>query len=290
MPTRMGNRTKHKRIWVVIGILLPIILVIGGLVYAYSGTDDAGDHQQTSASQVSSKTSSKKTRSTSTSSSATSSSSSSTQPDLTGLGFQIMPVLFNGEGVDQAMAENKAPQNTVHDGVMLGYFINQTQARVSGLARYMYAHTIGYSVNGQVLAMNGWQIPLTVTDGQLQTVQWQAQDSQGNTLTWKLDALDDAQTEVDGHANPDEVASSVDVHNLTTAQMEHWVRTYLQSTVSTYNASDYTFTQKFVDGYAEVYQYTDQQLTRVFRVDAQGNLQVRNPADSHWQMASDTYQ
>jgi hypothetical protein len=282
----MGNRTKHKRIWVVIGILLPIILVVGGLVYAYSGTDDAGDHKQSSSSKVSSKAS----HSTSTTSSATSSSTSSTQLDLAGLGFQISPVLFNGEPVDQAMADNKAPQNTVHDGVMLGYFINQTQARVSGLARYMYAHTIGYSVNGKMLAMNGWQIPLTVTDGQLQTVQWQAQDSQGNTLTWKLDALDDAHNEVDAHANPDEVTSSVDVHNLTTDQMEHWVRTYLQSTISTYNASDYTFTQKFVDGYAEVYQYTHQQLTQVFRVDAQGNLQARKPADSNWQVVSNTYE
>lgn len=287
MPTRMGNRNGHKRFWLVVAILLPIVLVVGGLAYAYSGTDDAGDHKQSSSSKVSSKAS----HSTSTTSSSISSSTSTTQAELSGLGFQISPVLFNGEAVDQAMAENKAPQNTVHDGVMLGYFIDQTQARVSGMARYMYAHTIGYSVNGKVLAMNGWQIPLTVTDGQLQSAQWQAQDTQGNTITWKIDALDDAKAEVDAHDDPNATTSTVDVHNLTTAQMEHWVRSYLQSSTASYNANDYTFTQKFVDGYAEVYQYTNQQLTQIFRVDAQGNLQARDPATgSSWQVVSTSYE
>lgn len=293
MPTRMGKRSHHKRLWLIIGILLPIILIAGGLAYAYSGTDDGGEQAATSSSKVSTKASSKTSRSTSKSSSTTSSSATSSAPDLVGLGFQIMPVLFNGEAVDQAMSENKAPQNLFHDGVMLGYFTNQTQARVSGMARYLYAHTIGYSVNGKVLAMNGWQIPITVTDQQLQPVKWEASDQDGNTITWKLEPLDDAKTEVEARANPDEASSAtdVDVHNLTTAQMAHWVKAVIQSQAADYNAGDYTFTQKFVDGYAEVYVYSHQQLTKIYRVDANGDLQATDPDDqNNWQVVSKTYQ
>ena len=291
MPTRMGKRSNHKRLWWIIGILLPIILIAGGLAYAYSGTDDGGEQKATSTSKASMKSSSQASRTTSKSSSTTSSSTAA--PDLVGLGFQIMPILFNGEAVDQAMNENKAPQNLFHDGVMLGYFTNQTQARVSGMARYLYAHTIGYSVNGKVLAMNGWQIPLSVSDQQIQPVQWQAPDQDGNTITWKLEPLDNAKTEVEARADPDETSSSkdVDVHNLTTAQMAHWVKTVLQSQVADYNAGDYTFTQKFVDGYAEVYVYSHQQLTKIYRVDANGDLQAADPDDREsWQVVSKTYQ
>lgn len=293
MPTRMGKRSNHKRLWLIIGILFPIILIVGGLAYAYSGTDDGGEQTATSTSQTSTKSSSKASRSTSKSSRTISSSATSAAPDLVGLGFQIVPVLFNGEAVDQAMNENKAPQNLVHDGVMLGYFTNQTQARVSGMARYLYAHTIGYSVNGKVLAMNGWQILLSVSDHQIQPVQWKASDQDGNTITWKLEPLDDAKTEVEARADPDETSRSkdVDVHNLTTAQMAHWVKTIIQSQVADYNASDYTFTQKFVDGYAEVYVYLHQQLTKIYRVDANGDLQATDPDDrAHWQVVSKTYQ
>lgn len=291
MPTRMGKRSNHKRLWWIIGILLPIILIAGGLAYAYSGTDDGGEQKATSTSKASMKSSSQASRTTSKSSSTTSSSTAA--PDLVGLGFQIMPILFNGEAVDQAMNENKAPQNLFHDGVMLGYFTNQTQARVSGMARYLYAHTIGYSVNGKVLAMNGWQIPLSVSDQQIQPVQWQAPDQDGNTITWKLEPLDNAKTEVEARADPDETSSSkdVDVHNLTTAQMAHWVKAVIRSQVADYNAGDYTFTQKFVDGYAEVYVYSHQQLTKIYRVDANGDLQAADPDDREsWQVVSKTYQ
>jgi hypothetical protein len=291
MPTRMGKRSNHKRVWLIIGILLPIILIAGGLAYAYSGTDDGGAQATTTSSKASKKSSRKASRSTSKSSNTTSSSIAA--PDVVGLGFQISPVLFNGEAVDQAMAENKAPQNLFHDGVMLGYFTNQTQARVSGMARYLYAHTIGYSVNNKTLALNGWQIPLTVTDQQLQTVQWEAPDSNGNTITWKLEPLADAKAEVEARENPDEASSAtdVDVHNLTTAQMAHWVKTVIQSQAADYNAGDYTFTQKFVDGYAEVYVYSHQQLTRLYRVDANGYLQAADPDDrGNWQVVSKTYQ
>lgn len=294
MPTRMGKRSHHKRLWLIIGILLPIILIAGGLAYAYSGTDDGGETATSSSKKLpksSSKATSKASRSTKKSNRTT--SSSTVAPELVGLGFQISPVLFNGEAVDQAMAENKAPQNLFHDGVMLGYFADQTQARVSGMARYLYAHTIGYSVNGKVLAMNGWQIPLSVSDHQIQTVQWKASDQDGNTITWKLEPLDDAKTEVEARANPDENSSAtdVDVHNLTTAQMAHWVRRVIQSQVADYNAGDYTFTQKFVDGYAEVYVYSHQQLTKIYRVDANGDLQAADPDDrNNWQVVSKTYQ
>ncbi len=284
-------------------IAVPVIAIAGGLAYAYSGSNDKPAQTQSASVNSAKKVSSKSSKLISESNADSSSSSAQTgTPDLTGLGFQIMPVLFNGEDVNQAMSDNKAPQNTVHDGSQLGYFSNRTQARMSGIAGYMYAHTVSYGVDDGMLSLNNWRIPIKVASGELQTVQWEAKDYEGNTITWKLEPLSDAKSVVEAHKNPDDKSTSptegeVDPHNLTTAQMEHWVRAYIESTVQAYNADDYTFTQKFVDGYAEVYEYKKDpdtgksELAKIYRVDENGYLQVSNRSDrDNWQIASKKYE
>lgn len=201
MPTRMENRGSgrgHKRLFWVVGIIAVIALIGGGLVYAYSGSEPE------SASM--SKSSSKSSKRSSTSSKAKSSSSVETRSattDLTGFGFQIAPIFYNGEDVNKAMDENKALQNTFHDGAQIGYFSTASQARISGIAAYMYVHTIQYSVSGDTLSMNGWHIPLKVSGGVLESSEWDTHDSDGNAITWQIKALSGAQAQVESHQQSD---------------------------------------------------------------------------------------
>ena len=296
----------------ILGIAIPVILIAGGVAYMYSGSDEAAQSQPSQVSQakqVASKSAKQHSRSAKSSSQApkTSVATSSSKPtittaDIEGLGFQITPVAFNGEDVNTAMTEGKAPQNTVHDGSQLGYFSTASQARITGISGYMYAGTIDYSIDGGMVAMKNWRIPVKVADGELQTVRWQNTDRDGNRITWELTALPDAEATVEAHKAPAEQADAssdeaVDRHNLSTAQMEHWVRAYIESTEDVDTASDYTFTQKFVDGYAEVYAYQKDavtgksELADVYRVNEDGHLQVASdPGSGDWQTASEDYQ
>lgn len=303
MPSRMNNRGKQsgrRRIVIILEVMVPIVLIAGGLAYAYSGSEHKPTQSQSLSSQKA-KTTAKQTSKTNKSSvnsrpSTSSSSQETTAPDLTGIGFQIMPVLFNGEDVNTAMNENKAPQNTVHDGAQLGYFSSRTQARVSGIAGYMYAHTVSYGIDGDTLAFNGWNIPLNVVNGEIQPVQFDAKDYEGNMITWKIEPLSDAQATVEAHQSPDENSASadsqVDPHNLTAAQMEHWVRSYLEASDSEYHANDYSFTQKFVEGYAEIYAFKNGESSpeMAYRVDENGHLQAAHPhTEGGWQTVSTKY-
>lgn len=78
--------------------------------------------------------------------------------------------------------------------------------------------------------------------------------------------------------------------------MEHWVRSYLQSTDSDYDLHSYTFTQKFVGGYAEVYVYLnarstgESRLANIFRVNADGYLEISKADEpDNWQVVSQQY-
>ncbi len=294
---------KRARLFWIVGVVGFMALIAGGLAYVYSGSDSQATSSASSPKRLDQPTqnSSYSKATTKSSTDAIQSSQATVQTDLTGIGFQIMPVRFNGEDVTQAMEENKAPQNTVHDGAQLGYFKNATQARLSGLARYFYARTDTYAVRQDILYLGSWRIPLSIANGIIQATQWDTKDLDGNTITWKIEPLQDAQTQVEAHANPNESSSdantaSVDQHNLTSAQMEHWVRSYLQSLPDAYDASEYTFTQKFVDGYAQVYAYQDnaktgkKELSAVYRVDENGDLQVSSqPESSGWRTVSRQY-
>lgn len=306
MPSRMenkGNGHGHRKLWWILGTILVLALIGGGLAYAYSGAENDSSASASSAAKAIKKPTTKSSHKKAKSSSISSSSSALvTADDLVGLGFQIMPALFNGEDATQAMNEGKAQPSLVHDGSQLGYFKSNTEVRLTGIAGYMYAHTAKYIVVDGVLEMNTWNIPIKVSDGAVQTTQWGSEDNEGNHITWKIEALSDAQSTVEAHVNPNASSSasnseSVDQHNLTSAQMEHWVRSYIESGSQVYAASDYTFTQKFVDGYAQISEYVKNhktnksELSEVYRVHEHGYLQKESqPGSNIWQVVSKQYQ
>lgn len=306
MPTRMEGkkgRQGHKRLWWILGIILVVALISGGLIYAYSGSDDDSSAASSSSVKTVNKPTTKSSRKTAKSSSTSSSSSeSTTADDFVGLGFQITPVLFNGEDVTDAMEAGKAQPSLVHDGSQLGYFRSNTEVRITGIAGYMFAHSAEYRVVDGVLEMGTWNIPIKVSDGAIQTTRWESEDSDDSHITWKIEALSDAQSTVEAHVNPNESSSAsnselVDQHNLTSAQMEHWVRAYIESISQVYVANAYSFTQQFVDGYAQISSYyndsnTDKSsLAGVYRVDEHGYLQEKIEPDSgSWRVVSKHYE
>lgn len=243
---------------------------------------------------------SKKKDKTSESSKKASSSSSSVaprNPSVAGMGFQITPVLFNGEDAGDAMSAQRAPQNLIHDGINLGYFQDDTYVRYSGVSAYMYAATSEYTWRDGKLIMTHFHIPLRVVNGAIQTTRWDEKDRDGNTITYEIKALADAREQVESHKNPDEdeagsSTSGVDVHNLTTEQMQHWVQSWYDQDGG--ESHDLTFKQGFVNGYAEVYA-TDRgdsgdPITTTFRVNAEGYLEVKmDESGDYWRVISRSY-
>ncbi|WP_252898849.1 hypothetical protein [Secundilactobacillus odoratitofui] len=54
---------------------------------------------------------------------------------LTSQDYMIMPVLYNGEDVNQAMSKQKAPQNTAHDYAISVHFENNGTAELTHLGQ-----------------------------------------------------------------------------------------------------------------------------------------------------------
>lgn len=55
---------------------------------------------------------------------------SAIKASFVGVGFTYATSTYNGESVDKAMDEGNAPQNSVSDSVVRGYFVSTTKARV----------------------------------------------------------------------------------------------------------------------------------------------------------------
>lgn len=133
--------------------------------------------------------------------------------------------------------------------------------------------------------------------------------SDGTTITWELSSNKDAQSILEERAESQSSSStvqeqstssrssSVDTKNLTSAQLEHWVREVIKSGSQVYNASDYTFTQSFVDGYAEIFEWivnsttNKKEILATYRVNGSGELEVKNDnSNGDWVLVSSSYQ
>lgn len=118
-------------------------------------------------------------------------------------GFSLSPHLYNGEEVDRAMDEQKAPQNTVHDGVLLGYFNSASTTRLTGLGSYVGAWDGTYQVTATRLIFFSrgkvvHSFPYTLRDGVLTIKDDRMTDAHGNVLTTQFAFDDDAQALTDG--------------------------------------------------------------------------------------------
>lgn len=297
MQTRGEARKRgSRRKLLIVSISIVVLLFVAlGAGYWYSR---AHSQPLERIARDSSDNSAKVQRSSAIVSSSTSSAKTATNTyDLTGYAFEITPILFNGQDVAAAMDSGKAPQNLIHDGVMLGYFKDAHTARVSGLPGYFFVHSEVYSADGQYINFSNWQIPYSIKNGNLQTKTWIDTDNDGNQITWQLKNYPQARTEVEQHVDKSSTSNSdggVDQLNLTSEQLEHWVRSVIKQGSQNYDADDYSFTQSFNDGYAEIEEFAaptgKRELMATFRVNAKGELEVKNDnTNNNWQVISKEY-
>lgn len=154
--------------------------------------------QKTSSSKVaSSKQSSQKVTQASQSSSSVSSSSSSASSQATSSEstivtqfvmrrtFTIQPQLYNGEPVDKAMDEQKAPQNIVHDYTVLVNFDHSSQALLKYILEIHPRH-VSYTANNGVLKVGKYSIPYTINGHSVTFLPWKESDGQGGTITYRF--------------------------------------------------------------------------------------------------------
>lgn len=301
MPSREDLRKSGRNrrvIWIVAGCVLVLLIVVVAFLLTRKPTDESNVDKFGSSVKSSSSVTSK-------SSSDTSSAPKKriSNDSVVGMGFQMAPVEYNGEDVDAAMNANRAPQNAVHDNIVLGYFKSGSVARICGAPMYFYVHSVPYSVSGQRLHVDNKVIPLQIKDGEFQAVRFKQTDRDGNVWTYEFKAMSDAKQNVESHVQPadsdsqDDASSTsgaVDQKNLTSAQKEHWVRSYIKSVSQVYNPKEYTVTQKFVDGYAEVSTFYrlngtgKSSLAGTYRVNGDGYLEMQTDSGT-WRVIDKVY-
>ena len=115
---------------------------------------------------------------------------------LIGQGFAITPISYDGIAADKAMDENIAPQNLVHDGSFLIYFLDPNKAIYKGLGSYNPVYNLNYDVddNNIIIKDLSDQIPYSVNNGIITVHDWNMQDNAGHVITWRLDPSTEAKT------------------------------------------------------------------------------------------------
>lgn len=115
---------------------------------------------------------------------------------LIGQGFAIEPISYDGIAADKAMDENIAPQNLVHDGSFLIYFLDPNKAIYKGLGSYNPVYNLNYDVddNNIIIKDLSDQIPYSVNNGIITVHDWNTQDNAGHVITWCLDPSTEAKT------------------------------------------------------------------------------------------------
>lgn len=110
---------------------------------------------------------------------------------LIGQGFAIEPISYDGIAADKAMDENIAPQNLVHDGSFLIYFLDPNKAIYKGLGSYNPVYNLNYDVddNNIIIKDLSDQIPYSVNKGVITVHDWNTQDNAGHVITWRLDPV-----------------------------------------------------------------------------------------------------
>lgn len=107
------------------------------------------------------------------------------QQQLIGKKFSITPVTYDGIDADQAMKENKAPQNLIHDGVKVISFLDNTSAHVELLGTYRPDFDTSYALTGNELTVGQDTIPYSVANGIISFNSWST-DINGHTVVWSF--------------------------------------------------------------------------------------------------------
>lgn len=108
------------------------------------------------------------------------------QQQLVGKSFSLMPSLYDGQAVDQAMAEQKAPQSLVHDGGSIVSFTDDSTAHIELAGAYRPDFDDSYTLTNDTLTVNNQTIPYSINNGVITFDSWTT-ESNGHTITWTFE-------------------------------------------------------------------------------------------------------
>ena len=104
---------------------------------------------------------------------------------LVGKKYRISPSLYDGENTDQAMNEQKAPQNLAHDGIQDITFITDSMVRVKRSGSYRPDRDVPYTMNATTLSFDYQNIPYSLINGTVSFDSWTT-NMDGHTVTWTI--------------------------------------------------------------------------------------------------------
>ncbi len=268
-----------------VGTLLASMLLLGAC--QKPDTNTATSTKETSSvkhSESSSTTDSTTTNSSSEESSSDVEDSSANELDvistarnqLVGKRFSMVPLLYDGQDANQAMEENKAPQNLIHDGVVGFNFIDDSTVHVELLGTYRPDHDESYTLTDNMIIIKHWNIPYTLNNGIISFDSWTT-DANGHTITWSFSP--------EGTPTENAPGTSVDTKNLTSDQLKEWVSAVLDKQFSMGRTSfPYKLSVENHDGYAYVrVDHSEQQVDTLdmFRINSSGQLEQQDLSNGY---------
>ncbi|MCT6821966.1 MAG: hypothetical protein M3Z91_03295 [Lactobacillus apis] len=111
-------------------------------------------------------------------------------------GFEIGPKLYDGEPIDKAMEERKAPQNSVHDGTVTLYFANSEIVEQSFIGSYNPKFESHYRITPNELIVRNDHIPYEINNGQVIFKNWLVKDG-SHTVTYEIRNYPGAKEDID---------------------------------------------------------------------------------------------
>ncbi|MBV7392381.1 hypothetical protein KUA55_17105 [Enterococcus sp. ALS3] len=104
---------------------------------------------------------------------------------LIGKRFILGPLLYDGQDVNQAMNENNAPQNLVHDGTKLITFVDDSTVHIELAGTYRPDYDTSYTLTNNTITIDNETIPYSVENGVISFSNWTT-DVNGHTITWSF--------------------------------------------------------------------------------------------------------
>ncbi|MBA1393805.1 hypothetical protein EQ500_07990 [Lactobacillus sp. XV13L] len=119
---------------------------------------------------------------------------------LINTGYQIEPILFNNEPITQAMDEGKAPQNSVHDGLMTVYFVDSSAALETFIGTYNPKFKTQYHVTENELVIGKHHIPYSISNNHVYFRNW-VEGFENHKYTYKFTPDPNAKEFIDSKPN-----------------------------------------------------------------------------------------
>ena len=194
------------------------------------------------------------------------------QKQLMGKRFFMVPALYDDEDANQAMEENKAPQNLMHDGGVVFSFTNDTTVHVELAGTYRPDYDTTYKLTDNKIIIEDRNIPYAITNGLISFDSWET-ELNGHTITWSFSP------EENSSASSSENSSDTNINtkNLTSEQFKEWVSAVLDKQFTMGRHSfPYKLSVENHDGYAYIrVKHSELQVDTItmFRINSEGQLE-----------------